>query len=160
VVPDGPRSGFANVHLAPVRKGVPVTFGAEIEWKYKFSPEQLATAPLSLAPILESNSVALLPGSSPELLQGLRARGFSASRYDLTPEEFAWIVSMLPTEKAELWKRSDDRAVTMVVCAGRVVVKDEVILSFILDHRAFQTDTFIFALSVNVSYTHIINATE
>jgi len=125
VVPDGPRSGFANVHLAPVRKGVPVTFGAEIEWKYKFSPEQLATAPLSLAPILESNSVALLPGSSPELLQGLRARGFYASRYDLTPEEFAWLVSMLPTEKAELWKRSDDRAVTMVVCAGRVVVKDE-----------------------------------
>ena len=125
VVPDGPRSGFANVHLAPVRKGVPVTFGTEIEWKYKFSPEQLATAPLSLAPILESNSVALLPGSSPELLQGLRARGFSASRYDLTPEEFAWIVSMLPTEKAELWKRSGERAVTMVVCAGRVVVKDE-----------------------------------
>jgi hypothetical protein len=125
VVPDGPRSGFANVHLAPVRKGVPVTFGTEIEWKYKFSPEQLATAPLSLAPILESNSVALLPGSSPELLQGLRKRGFSASRYDLTPEEFAWLVSMLPTEKAELWKRSDDRAVTMVVCAGRIVVKDE-----------------------------------
>jgi hypothetical protein len=125
VVPDGPRSGFANVHLAPVRKGVPVTFGTEIEWKYKFSPEQLATAPLSLAPVLESNSVALLPGSSPEVLQGLRARGFSASRYDLTPEEFAWIVSMLPTEKAELWKRSGERTVTMVVCAGRVVVKDE-----------------------------------
>ena len=132
VVPDGPRSGFANVHLAPVRKGVPVTFGTEIEWKYKFSPEQLATAPLSLAPILESNSVALLPGSSPVLLQGLRARGFSASRYDLTPEEFAWIVSMLPTEKAELWKRSGERAMTMAVCAGRVVVKDE---GYILSHK-------------------------
>ena len=126
VVPDGPRSGFANVHLAPVRKGVPVTFGAtEIEWKHKFSPEQLATAPLSLAPILESNTVSLVPGSSPELLQGLRARGFAASRYDLTPEEFAWIVSMLPPEKADKWRQSGEQAVTMIVCAGRVAVRTE-----------------------------------
>jgi hypothetical protein len=129
VVPAGSRSGFANVHLAPIRKGAPVSFGTEVEWKYKFSPDQLANAPISLRPVLESNSVALLPGSSPELLQGLRARGFAASRYDLTPEEFAWIVSMLPSEKAEKWKQSGERAVTMVVCAGRVVVKTEGFIS-------------------------------
>jgi hypothetical protein len=129
VVPAGPRSGFANVHLAPIRKGAPVSFGTEVEWKYKFSPDQLANAPISLRPVLESNSVALLPGSSPELLKGLRARGFAASRYDLTPEEFAWIVSMLPSEKAEKWKQSGERAVTMVVCAGRVVVKTEGLIS-------------------------------
>ena len=129
VVPAGPRSGFANVHLAPIRKGAPVSFGTEVDWKYKFSPDQLANAPLSLRPVLESNSVALLPGSSPELLKGLRARGFAATRYDLTPEEFAWIVSMLPSEKAEKWKQSGERAVTMVVCGGRVVVKTEGLIS-------------------------------
>jgi hypothetical protein len=128
VAPSAPRSGFANVHLVPVRKGVPVTFGSEVEWKHRFSPEQLNTAPLSLRPVLESNSVALLPGSSPELTQGLRTRGFAAARYELTPEEFAWVISTLPAEKAEKWKQGGERAVTMVVCAGQVVVKTEGVL--------------------------------
>lgn len=116
------RSGFANVHLVPVRKGRPVTFGSEVEWKNKFTPEQLATAPLSLVPILQSNSVAILPGYSESLSAGLRSRGFASARYDLTEEEYRWILSVLPADKAEKWRQANSKTVTMVVCAGRVNV--------------------------------------
>lgn len=116
------RSGFANVHLVPIRKGAPVTFGSEVEWKNKFSPDQLASAPLSLRPILESNSVAILPGYSDSLASGLRSRGFASARYELNNEEYNWILSALPADKAEKWRQSGSKTVTMVVCAGRVSV--------------------------------------
>jgi len=114
------RSGFANLALVPRKRGQRVTYGSEVEWKQKFTPAQMATAPASLQVILEANEVALLPGAlTPELGQELRRRGFAAASYVLDDAERLWILSNLPPDKATKWQASG-KDVTMVTCLGGV----------------------------------------
>lgn len=114
------RSGFANLVLVPRKRGQRVTYGSEVEWKHKFTPAQMATAPASLQVILEANEVAILPKAlSPEAAEELRRRGFAAASYTLDDAERAWILSNLPADKVTKWQASG-KDVTMVTCLGGV----------------------------------------
>lgn len=114
------RSGFANLVLVPRKRGQMVTYGSEIEWKQKFAPAQMATAPASLQVILEANEVALLPGAlTAELGDELRRRGFAAASYTLDDAERAWILGNLPPDKVTKWKASGNDVI-LVTCLGGI----------------------------------------
>ena len=101
-------------------KGSAARYGVETVWNHPFTEYQISTAPPSLQVILRSDSTWLVPGSSEGLDKLLRSRGFAAATYTLDADEKAWIVGMLPPDKARAWRDNPSSTATLVVCAGQI----------------------------------------
>jgi len=120
------RSGFANIRLRETRKGGRNRIGADLEWKNTFTPQQIASAPAALQVVLSSNNVALVPGPLDEsFLQGMRKSGFAVTNYKLNDEEYNWIVTKLPPDKAARWRNSGSKECALIACMGRVRVETQ-----------------------------------
>lgn len=117
------RSGFANIVLY---RGNRNRVGADLEWKNRFTPQQIASAPASLQVVLQSENVALVPGPlDADFMNAMRKSGFAVSNYALDADEYNWILNTLPPDKAAAWRRVPSRECGLVVCAGQVRVETQ-----------------------------------